>query len=95
MSLRGAGSRRVFEIEIHDRARKELERLPAKIARAIADALEVLRTDPFSGPNVRRLHGELDGMFRLRVGSYRILYEIDGKGRIVLVTTVGARGQMY
>lgn len=85
----------MFEIEIHDRARKELECLPAKIARAIADALEILKTNPFSGPNVRRLYGEFDGLFRLRVGAYRIIYEIDGKGRIVLVVTVGPRGQMY
>ena len=51
----------MFEIVFHDRARKQYERLPARAARLLDRALPVLETDPFSGPNIRRLHGELNG----------------------------------
>jgi mRNA interferase RelE/StbE len=55
----------------------------------------VLRRDPFSGPNIRRLHVEFDGLFRLRVDPYRVIYEIDGRVRVVIIIAVGTRGSVY
>jgi len=36
-----------------------------------------------------------EGLFRIRVGDYRILYEIDDAGQVVTVTRVRQRGSAY
>ncbi len=85
----------MFEVVFQERARKSYERLPSKVARLVDKAIPILERDPFSGPNIRRLHGELDGLFRLRVGSYRIIYEIDGQSHVVIILTIGSRESVY
>jgi mRNA interferase RelE/StbE len=85
----------MFEVTFNAKARKGYERLPPKAAQLIDRALPVLERDPFAGPNIKRLHGDFDGLFRLRVGPYRIIYEIDGEGRVVILLAIGPRGQMY
>ena len=36
-----------------------------------------------------------DGLYRLRVGNYRIIYEIDNGELIIIVIDVGNRGEIY
>lgn len=83
------------DIKFNAKARKGYERLPPKAAQLIDRALSVLERDPYAGPNIQRLHGDFDGLFRLRVGSYRIVYSIDGEGRVVILLAIGPRGRMY
>jgi len=68
--------------------------MPRTTASLIRVKLEQLATDPTaSRTNVKRLTGR-EG-YRLRVGDWRVIYELD-KGRlIVLVLTIGPRGGIY
>lgn len=51
---------------------------------------EVLGNDPRTG---EPLHGEFEGLFKLRVGDYRVVYALAGAG--VLVLRVRHRGKAY
>lgn len=57
---------------------KDLERLPARERPLVAEALERLKLEPLAGRNVRKLSATKIGVWRLRVGDYRVRYDIEG-----------------
>ena len=86
-----------YTIEITPAAEKTLLKL-AKKDRAlmvrIDRALLSLSDDP-NPSNSKHLIGEVNSLYRLRVGDYRIIYQIDGGKLIVLVVHVGHRKDVY
>lgn len=64
-----------------------LSRLPAKDRERIEGAIEAMIETPFGG-DFKKLHGR---EYRLRVGSYRVLYEIDQRNHIVEIHDVVRR----
>ena len=71
-----------------------MRKLPENIRRNIVGKLSVLAADPtVANNNVRPLRG-VPG-FRLRVGDWRVLYEIDHARRRLRVRHVGPRGEGY
>ncbi|MBX9907147.1 MAG: type II toxin-antitoxin system RelE/ParE family toxin [Beijerinckiaceae bacterium] len=74
-------------------ALKTLRRMPANIAANIRAKIEQYAADPASlANNVTSLKGE-PGMFRLRVGDWRVLFSESGE--VVGVIRVAARGSVY
>lgn len=74
------------------RARRELLDLDWPVADAVADAIGLLERDPEAG---HRLRGRLSGLRSLRVGSYRIVYELVEDGRLVRVAAIRQRAVAY
>lgn len=69
----------MFDYQFTRNAAKEISRLPKKIQKQIfEDILEICRTNyPLQSRNVLKLHGSYtDNTFRLRSGSYRIIFRI-------------------
>ena len=85
----------MFELRLSHEAHKFYQRLSPKRARQVNHALEALSRDPFTGPNLKRLHGPLEGSWRRRVGDVRILSRVDLTARLVWVETIGPRGSVY
>jgi len=71
----------MYEIELKPRAGKDLRSIGNIQAARIADALEAL-ADGLKG-DVKRL-ANFTPEYRLRVGDYRVLFEIEEKNRIVV-----------
>lgn len=46
-------------------------------AKKIAKCLQQLKQDPRSHPNIKPLKGEYAGLYRYRIGDYRVIYSID------------------
>jgi mRNA interferase RelE/StbE len=68
--------------------------MPANTARLVRTKIERLAADPFaSNNNVKRLKG-IDA-FRLRVGGWRVVYEIDRRTIVIFVIRIGPRGSIY
>lgn len=68
--------------------------MPVNTSKLIRSKIEELAVDPFSGNNnVKKLEGR-EG-YRLRVGSWRVIYEIHGKTIVLYVIAIGARGGIY
>ena len=71
-----------------------MRKLPENIRRNIDSKLSALAADPMAANNnVKPLHGVTG--FRLRVGNWRVLYEIDHRQRSLRVRHVGPRGEGY
>jgi mRNA interferase RelE/StbE len=74
------------------RARRELLELDWPLIDAIEDALGLLEREPYAG---HALRGKLRGLYSLRVGAYRILYQLTDSGRTVRVATIRHRAAAY
>jgi mRNA-degrading endonuclease RelE of RelBE toxin-antitoxin system len=74
------------------RARSELLELGWPLIDAIEDALGLLERNLQAG---HALRGRLRGLYSLRVGSYRILYQLTDGGRTVRVAAIRHRSVAY
>ena len=79
-----------YEIEIKEEAKTALRKAPEEIRREIGYRLHLLQQD-FSG-DVKKLRGSKNE-YRLRVGNYRVLFELAGKRTVVY--TIGQRKDIY
>jgi mRNA interferase RelE/StbE len=70
------------------RARRELLELNWPLIDAIEDALGLLEREPQAG---HALQGKLRGLYSLRVGAYRILYQLTDAGQTVRVAAIRHR----
>ena len=82
-----------YRIEFKKSARKEILGLPRKMQRRVISAIKALADNP-RPENVRKLKGSED-YYRLRVGDYRILYQIADQILTIFVIRVGHRGDVY
>lgn len=80
----------MYQILIKKRAKKFIDKLPVTEKRRIVTAIEKLP----EGEDIKKLKG-YEGILRLRVGSYRIIYQIDANKLIITVIDAGNRGQIY
>ncbi|HMH46890.1 MAG TPA: type II toxin-antitoxin system RelE/ParE family toxin [Solirubrobacteraceae bacterium] len=74
------------------RARGELLELNWPLVDAIQDALGLLERDPLAG---HALRGRLRGLRSLRVGTYRIIYQLGEDERTVRVVAIRHRSVAY
>jgi len=81
-----------YQVIILKSVRKELDRLPDDVASRILVRLAGLETNP-RPPDVKKLKGR--DAWRIRVGDYRVIYEIHDRVLQVIVITVGHRREIY
>jgi mRNA-degrading endonuclease RelE of RelBE toxin-antitoxin system len=68
------------ELRLTKRAEDDLQALPATVREAVLETAVTLELEPESG---KRLLGRLEGIWSVRVGSYRILSTMESGGVIV------------
>ena len=83
-----------YRIEILPTAQKELASLPKAIRIRIGKKIDSLQTNP-TPQGVKLLKGKDREAYRVRVGDYRILYQIKKDILTVLVIKIGHRREVY
>ncbi len=84
-----------YKVEFVKSAQKEFDRLATKLQVKTAEALSLLAQNPFSELlKVKKLKGA-DNLYRIRLGDYRVIYEIRNEQLIVLVIKIGHRREIY
>lgn len=81
-----------YRVVLGARAAKDIRRLTKQSQRAALAALEALASEPRAG---KPLVAELVGLWSLRRGDYRIVYQIDDRSRRVEVVRVAHRREVY
>jgi len=83
-----------YRVELSPLARRRLASLPKPTLSAVFEHLTALGEDA-RPPTTEELTGDLKGIRKLRVGRYRVLYEVADEERIVHVATIGHRRMVY
>ena len=80
----------MYSIIIKKAAKKFIDKLPANEKKRLVAAIEQLP----DGEDIKKLKGH-DGLLRLRVGEYRVIYAIDNGRLIIFIIDAGNRGDIY
>lgn len=55
----------------------------------------ILRTNPFFGPNIKKLKGEFKELYRFRIGDFRLFYKVAEETVIVFIVDIESRKDVY
>lgn len=81
-----------YIVQFKPAALRNLERLPTDIQLRIARAIDALVHDPFPSGS-KKMRG-LDA-HRIRIGDYRVVYQVHARQLLVLIIRVGHRREVY
>ena len=82
-----------YRVEVSVTAERQLRKLPRGDQVRLVRTMQALSVDP-RPPGCRKLSG-YDDVFRVRVGRYRVLYEIEDRRLVIIVLKVGDRKDVY
>ena len=76
------------------RVEKEIADLPHGVRDRVIRAIRRLAEDP-RPRGARKMMGEMRGAWRIRVGDYRVIYDVDDDERLVIILAVLHRREAY
>lgn len=82
-----------YALTFRPAALRALRKLDRQITERIKAATEALQDDP-RPPGAKMLTGS-HGLWRIRIGDYRVVYTIDDQRRFVRVAAAGHRRDVY
>ncbi|WP_372947422.1 type II toxin-antitoxin system RelE family toxin [Mariniphaga sp.] len=86
----------MYSLVIHKKAAKFLKSRNSSTKRIIVKKLELLKENPYTHQllDIKKLIG-VENVFRLRIGTIRIIYQIEKQELLILVISAGKRGDVY
>ena len=84
-----------WSVELTPRAEKALKRLDHSVRKRVVDKLQEIQGSDDPRDFLKPMTGPLTGMFRLRVGDYRVIIDIQDERCVVLALDVGHRSTVY
>jgi mRNA interferase RelE/StbE len=82
-----------FRIEVSATAEKQIRKLRREDQVRVLRAIQPLATEP-TPPGSRKVRGYQD-VYRIRVGTYRILYRVTGRRLVIILLKNGHRREIY
>ena len=83
----------MYAVVFSKKAARFVEKLDRGYKDKVKKITEILRENPFAYP-YKKIRGE-PNLYRIRVGKYRILYEIDRSKERINIIKVSGRGKAY
>lgn len=84
----------MYKIVFTAQAVKSLQKIPRNTANLIRRKLEQVAKDPFASiPNATKLQGRAS--YRLRVGDWRVIYEVNKTEVVIIVLKIAPSGEVY
>lgn len=81
-----------YSVSIKRSAAKSLEKIPGPERLRIMEAIDALKEHPGAGSVLK---GEFSGLRRIRVGMYRVVYEVQDNRLVILVVRINHRRDVY
>lgn len=84
----------MYRVRFLDTASKQLAVLDKPVARRIVERVQWL-AENLADANLEALTGDFEGLFKLRVGDYRVVYEPIHDEQLIIVHAIGHRREIY
>ena len=86
-----------YTLKLHKQVKKLLQSLNSEWRVRFQEKLEILRQNPHGHPqlDIKPMQGAGEAVYRLRVGQYRLIYQIYEGKMIIFLMTAGSRGGVY
>ncbi len=84
----------MFEVSYSNQAEKFLKKADKILAKRLINKIEELRNMPILH-DTKIVEGYEEKLFRVRVGDYRILYEVDYKSNKIGIVKIDKRSKIY
>jgi mRNA interferase RelE/StbE len=84
----------MYTVTFKKSAEKEFEKLSANAIRRIAVAIDALAMNPRPA-GAKKLEGQKESLWRIRIGDYRVIYLIEDVIKIVEIRRIGHRKDIY
>ena len=87
----------MFQIAETETFESELKKinLENRFAKAKKTIYSILKENPYYGNNIKKLKGNFAGLYRYRLGDYRLIYSIDEGEQIVFMLHAVQRKDAY
>lgn len=85
----------MYKVILHKNAAKYYRNADKKLKSRINTAVDTILENPRYHVHIKKLEGELRGMYRYRLGTLRILYEIHEDIKTIRIKAIEARGSAY
>ena len=82
-----------FSIEVSATAEQQIRKLPREDQVRVLQAIRPLAREAIP-PGSRKIRGYGD-VYRIRVGTYRILYRVVGRRLVIIILKIGHRREIY
>lgn len=82
-----------YSIQFTARALRDLTAFDPPVQRRLRQHIDRLAQDPFP-PGAKKLHAE-EPYYRIRVGDYRVIDQVEGQQFRVIVVKIGHRREVY
>ena len=82
-----------YVIEYDEAALRDLKKMPKKAQGQIIELADDLATNP--RPEGVESLTQFKGLYRVRVGNYRVVYAIEDGNRVVIIAAIGDRKDIY
>ena len=82
-----------YRIDYAKGVEKDLRKIPGKMAVRVGRAIDKLATNPFPSGCVKLIGYDIE--YRIRVGDYRVIYQVQNSILVVLVIEIGHRKDIY
>ena len=82
-----------YSVSLNAHAARSFRKLPREIQKRISPAIDAVKDEP-RPPGAEKITG-IANTYRIRVGNYRVLYEIHDNVLVILVIDLGHRREIY
>jgi mRNA interferase RelE/StbE len=82
-----------YSIRFTPRALRDLSTLDRAVQQRLRRHIDRLGENPFP-PGVKKLHSE-EPYYRVRVGDYRVIYQVEAQQLVIIVVKIGHRREIY
>jgi mRNA interferase RelE/StbE len=85
--------KQTYKVLLHSKVPKELKSLPQDILNNAKETIDALALNPIP-PAAAKLQGRM-GCYRIRIGNYRIVYEVHVTEVVVYIVGIAHRKEVY
>jgi len=84
----------MFDVKYSKQSQKFLNKTDKILAKRLLQKIEILQEEPIIH-DTKTVEGYKEKIYRVRVGNYRILYEVDYKNKLIGVVKIDKRPRVY